>query len=323
MEATLRKKSLGSAVMTSLLIAASFLWATYAPEAHAGARRAEQKLSPSVLLSGHADGIHAVAFLPDGKRLISASHDATLKLWYLEIGECLHTFVGRGQPVRAVAISSDGRRVASASQDSTARIWDVETGEQFAQLAGHDGPGMGIAFLPDGTLLTVGEDGTLRIWSIPDERPIWASERQQMGSSLAVTPDGKRAVYGAGFGVCHAWDLPARHKLGDYGVACGCRVNSVAISPDGKLVYIGVPDRVAAAYKIDGGAKAEEPTRSFSPGALGLSADGKAIASFDYVKNAESGELRHSLNFFSSEIRHCYVFSADGRTLAVGGGGAV
>src|SRR5258705_3523856 len=120
MEATLRKKSLGSAVMTSLLIAASFLWATYAPEAHAGARRAEQKLTPSVLLSGHADGIHAVAFLPDAKLLISASHDATLKLWDLETGECLHTLVCHEQPVPSVAVSSDGRRRASASQDSTA-----------------------------------------------------------------------------------------------------------------------------------------------------------------------------------------------------------
>src|SRR5258707_980286 len=117
MESTLLNKHFGSAVVTSLIIGTLCFWTAVAPNAYAGARRAEQQLKPSVLLAGHSDGIHAAAFLPDGKRLVSASHDGTVKLWSIETGECLHTFAGHEKAVRAVAVASDGKRIASASQD--------------------------------------------------------------------------------------------------------------------------------------------------------------------------------------------------------------
>src|SRR5690348_4802247 len=72
------------------------------PAALAGNRQTRERVGASAILSGHTDGVHLVAFLPDGKRLVSASHDGTVKMWDVETGECLHTFAGHEKPVRAV-----------------------------------------------------------------------------------------------------------------------------------------------------------------------------------------------------------------------------
>ena len=35
----------------------------------------------TLTLKGHTDWVSSVAFSPDGKRLVSGSHDKTLKVW--------------------------------------------------------------------------------------------------------------------------------------------------------------------------------------------------------------------------------------------------
>ena len=39
------------------------------------------KIAPDVTLSGHSDVIYGIQFLPDGRSLISASGDKTLRIW--------------------------------------------------------------------------------------------------------------------------------------------------------------------------------------------------------------------------------------------------
>lgn len=85
--------------------------------AHAGPHRVLQQVAPFVILSGHTNGLHALAFFADGKRVVSGSHDGTAKVWDVETGECLRTFAGHEKAVRAVAVSSDGKQIASASDD--------------------------------------------------------------------------------------------------------------------------------------------------------------------------------------------------------------
>jgi WD40 repeat protein len=45
-------------------------------------------------LTGHTDYVKACAFSPDGKRIVSASRDHTLKLWDAETGKELNTLKG-------------------------------------------------------------------------------------------------------------------------------------------------------------------------------------------------------------------------------------
>ena len=74
---------------------------------------------------------------PDGRRVVSASNDSTLKVWDVETGECVATLEGHSESVYGVAVLPDGRRVVSASGDNTLKVWDVATCKCVATLTGH------------------------------------------------------------------------------------------------------------------------------------------------------------------------------------------
>ena len=51
-------------------------------------------------LEGHSLRVKSVAVFPDGRRVVSASWDNTLKVWDVETGECLATLEGHSGYVR-------------------------------------------------------------------------------------------------------------------------------------------------------------------------------------------------------------------------------
>jgi hypothetical protein len=76
-------------------------------------------------LTGHTSLIRAVAFSPDGTRILTGSEDHTARLWDSFTGTAVATLAGHTAPVAAVAFSPDGARVLTGSQDNTARLWPV------------------------------------------------------------------------------------------------------------------------------------------------------------------------------------------------------
>jgi WD40 repeat protein len=122
-------------------------------------------------LAGHTGRVSAVAFSPDGKRVVTGSWDNKARLWDAATGAAVATLHGHIAPVTAVAFSPDGKRVVTGSSDNTARLWDAGTGAAAATLAGHTGPVNAVVFSPDGQrVLTGAADKTARLWDAGDRR---------------------------------------------------------------------------------------------------------------------------------------------------------
>jgi WD40 repeat protein len=77
-------------------------------------------------LKGHLEAVTCVCFSPDGKRLVSASFDQTLRLWDAQTYQEVLTLQGHTGEVAAVCFSPDGETIASCGGDRTVKIWTAK-----------------------------------------------------------------------------------------------------------------------------------------------------------------------------------------------------
>ncbi len=76
-------------------------------------------------LAGHSADVVSLGFSPDGRRLVTASFDRTLKLWDTTTWQDVFTLRGHTAGVVSLAFSPDGTRLVSGGIDFTARVWDA------------------------------------------------------------------------------------------------------------------------------------------------------------------------------------------------------
>ena len=103
---------------------------------------------------------------PDGRRVVSASNDNTLKVWDVATGACVATLEGHDGWVTSVHVFP-GDAIISSSNDRTIKVWHPTAGtwNLVTTLRGHASSVRDVAVLPNGRrVVSASEDGSLKLW---------------------------------------------------------------------------------------------------------------------------------------------------------------
>ena len=142
-------------------------------------------------LSGHTDMVTKLRFSPDGKLLVSASHDHSVKVWNLQ-GEQLRTI--QAGDALGIGISPDGSMLATVPFDGPVVLWSLDTGEKIKDLGGYGGYDTSDAeFSMDEQYLVADLASGIYMWRISDGSLVWNSVKNSM--AVTFSPDGKYLAY--------------------------------------------------------------------------------------------------------------------------------
>jgi WD40 repeat protein len=187
-------------------------------------------------LTGHSRAVRACAYSTDGKRIVSASEDSTLKIWDAESGAELATLAGHWEWVTACVYSPDGRRIVSAS-GRTLKIWDAESGVKLATLTGHSSFANACAYSPDGRrIVSASGDSTLKIWDAESGAELATlAGHSNAVTACAYSPDGRRIVSASEDSTLKIWNAESGAELATL-VGHSDMVGACAYSPDGRRI---------------------------------------------------------------------------------------
>ncbi|XP_038596939.1 telomerase protein component 1 [Tachyglossus aculeatus] len=164
---------------------------------------------------GHQGAVSAVLSVED--HVVSVDRDGILKVWN-RMGVELTSIPAHPGPIsQCVAAlkshSADGQTgsellVVTAGLDGTARLWCPLLVSQTQTLLGHSGSVVAAAVSEaSGSLLTTSRDGSVRLWTVPEETEQPSEARQPPRPITAVSwaPDGALAVSGNEAGELILW----------------------------------------------------------------------------------------------------------------------
>jgi len=207
-------------------------------------------------LTGHSKKVVSVAFHPTQEVVLSASQDATAKVWVCGSADwesaysCAHTVQKHKAEVTELSIHPLGDYFVSSSRDKSWALHDLASGRcvrHVKDLA----TGYGcMKFHPDGLILAGGtEEKTVAVWDIKDQVTVATlSGHEGDVQALSFSENGYYLATGASDGTVKLWDL--RKPLNIQTLQVGDQpVSSVRFDSTGQ--YLAVAAGVVQVYNFE------------------------------------------------------------------------
>ncbi len=264
---------------------------------------------PLATLTGHVNGITALAFSPDGTTLASTSADGTIRFWHTGTGALLLPHItGHIASVRAAAFFKESSTLVSVAFNGEIAFWNLNTPQKSTVHTAGDRDWLAtLAFSPDGTkLASVNAWGNvifkadfndalwraaplIRLTDVSTGSELATLTDIETPSDLTFSPDGKIVAFRSK-GSIHLWNTETGDELNiplidwEADIHNMPRVTALGFSPEGTTLVSGTNQGGIQTWNV---------------------ATGKALTVF--AKPTEQGNLENILTL---------CFSSDGTLLA-------
>src|SRR5919204_1352996 len=232
-----------------------------------GAQALRISLSESrvrAVLRGHKNWVNTARFSPDGRYVLTAADDKTVRIWESATGAQVKSLPYPGGLVNYAVWSPDGNLVV-AGGGKGAIVWHWRTGKIVGHVRTPDVV-IGVASGgPQGEYVAAASfDDVARIWDLRIGKLLWKKEIPHL-HSVALDRAGRRLLTGSGLGdqlgriflwqhpkqkpvIVNAPDADGTHPQRD-------ALNSAVFSADGRYVITGSEDKSVAVWDASTGAK--------------------------------------------------------------------
>lgn len=240
---------------------------------------------PKLTLDGHKERTFQLAFSPDGKMLITASRDGTVKGWDTASGNQRFTCEAQSEhPWRAsftekssvfTTVNWPGNPIRGLYQ----RLWDVKTGEQLA-LHFWDAT-LPAAISPDATTFVIHRrfrdsslEGNWGVWDSSNTKRAWGillehpTTEDRFDVLFTFAPDGKILASAGKDNSIYLWEIPERSQLpAGHGLSSivhnldfrsilegdGEHISALAFSSDAKMLASGSDEAIIRLWDVESG----------------------------------------------------------------------
>jgi WD40 repeat protein len=259
------------------------------------------KVKDQLQLPKETDVVSAAAFTPDGKAIVTAGYDRTIRVWDPATGKQQRQFAAPLEIVTTLAISPDGR-------------WLAAVGSSTQILPG-----------PNGGTVTVSQpEKSVHVLDLAAGRESYRLDFGAAGSegtTVLFTPDSRFLITGSADDAnaqhVRQWDLATGKQVRDFS-SHGGGAPAVALSRDGRTLLTG--SAVVRLWDWQTGRPKLEPTGNpgaaasltFLPDARSLVTGGNGLTVWDVATGREQRRLTGPASAVDG-----LALAPDGKTLAV------
>ncbi|MCC6231754.1 MAG: protein kinase, partial [Verrucomicrobiales bacterium] len=166
------------------------------------------------VLTGHSSWVPSLVFSPDGRRLLSAGADQTIRIWDIPGLRDLAVLRGHLSEVNCLALSADGKTLLSGCKDGTLFGWDAERTGRALNFETLPMRVSALEFSADGRLLFSLSPGEgVNVWDATTLQHL--EHLESLGREvdrLLASADGSR-LYASTRGALTVFDRPTRRVV--------------------------------------------------------------------------------------------------------------
>lgn len=159
--------------------------------------------------------VEAMAFTPDGKKLLAGGYRGLINVWNVNKSgelEPAGQFAGHAKGVRCIVISADGK-YALSGEEKKLRYWQIDNGKAIATFDGLRRDVKTCSISPDGRTGWATDGTNLLTINFKTEKAAVRPLSRNSGQFAAFSHDGRMLACGEDYNI-HLWDVLTNEDLG-------------------------------------------------------------------------------------------------------------